>query len=79
MAARLPAAEPPPCVEAMATHILPETTSEESGYFSLHETDDGTVGVGTARCGHNAYLVEFDPRSGTQTIVLDAHRPCGLS
>ena len=37
MAARLPAAGPPRYAEAVATHILPETTSEESGYFSLHE------------------------------------------
>lgn len=41
--------------------------------------DDGTIGVGTARYGHNAYLVEFDPRSGTRRIVLDTHRTCGLS
>ena len=79
MAPRLPAAEPPRYVEAVATHILPETTSEESGYFSLHEADDGTIGVGTAKYGHNAYLVAFDPRSGSQRIVLDTHRTCGLS
>jgi hypothetical protein len=30
--------EPPRYVPAIAHHILPETTSEESGYFSLSES-----------------------------------------
>jgi hypothetical protein len=70
---------PPPYVSATAYHILPETTSEESGYFSLCEGLDGNVYVGTAKYSHNAYLVEFDPRTAKQRIVLDTNKTCGLS
>ena len=62
-----------------AAHVLPETTSEESGYFSLCEGIDGEIYVGTAKYGDNAYLVEFDPRTGKQRIVLDNNEVCGLS
>ena len=69
----------PAYVEGKAFHILPETTSEESGYFSLSESLDGMIHVGTAKYNHNAYLVEFDPRTEKQKIVLDTHKTCGLS
>jgi len=62
-----------------ATHILPETTSEESGYFSLCEGIDGRIYVGTAKYGENCYLVEFEPRTGKQRIVLDTNAVCGLT
>jgi hypothetical protein len=62
-----------------ATHILPETTSEESGYFSLCEGIDGRIYVGTAKYGENSYLVEVEPRTGRQRIVLDTNVVCGLS
>ncbi len=73
------AAEPPRYVAATAHHILPETTSEESGYFSLSESLDGVIHVGTAKYGHNAFLVEFDPRTGRQRVVLDTQKVCGLT
>ena len=57
-----------------AHHILPETTSEESGYFSLCEGLNGRIYVGTARYGSNAYLVEFDPKTEKQRIVVDAKK-----
>ena len=63
---------------AEAHHILPETTSEESGYFSLSEGLDGKIYVGTAKYGQNAYLVRFDPATGKQAVVLDVHAVCGL-
>ena len=66
------AAEPPPYVPATAHYILPETTSEESGYFSLSESLDGMIHVGSAKYGHNSFLVEFDPRTGKQRVVLDS-------
>jgi hypothetical protein len=72
-------AEAPPYVLAQAFHILPETTSEESGYFSLSESLDGAIHVGTAKYNHNAFLVEFDPRTGAQRIVLDTNKTCGLT
>jgi hypothetical protein len=73
------AAEPPPYVPAKAYYILPETTSEESGYFSLSESLDGRIHVGSAKYGHNSYLVEFDPVTEKQRIVLDVHKTCGLT
>jgi hypothetical protein len=72
-------ADAPPYVSATAHHILPETTSEESGYFSLSESLDGAIHVGTAKYNANAYLVEFDPRNGRQRVVLDTNKTCGLS
>ena len=79
MAATAFAAEPPTYVPATAFHILPETTSDESGYFSLSESLDGAIHVGTAKYNVNAFLVEFDPRTGKQRIVLDTNQTCGLT
>jgi hypothetical protein len=62
-----------------AHHILPETHSDESGYFSLCEGNDGRIYVGTAKYNHNAYIVEFDPVTAKQRIVVDAHSVCGLT
>ena len=72
---------PPPFryVQAQAFHILQETHSEQSGYFSLSESLDGTIHVGTAKYNENAFLVEFDPRTGKQRIVLDTNQVCGLT
>jgi hypothetical protein len=65
-------------VPAKAFHILPETTTEESGYFSLCEGKNGKIYVGTAAYGRNSYLVEFDPKTEKQRIVLDTHKLVGL-
>ena len=73
------ATAPFPYVQARAWHVLTGTHSEQSGYFSLSEAHDGRVHIGTAKYGHNAYLVEFDPRTERQRIVIDAHRDLGLS
>jgi len=62
-----------------AYHILPETHNQESGYFSLCEGLNGRVYVGTAKYGVNSFLVEFDPRTERQRIVIDTHRLCGVS
>ncbi|HLF92184.1 MAG TPA: hypothetical protein VJB14_01885 [Planctomycetota bacterium] len=72
--------KPPfPIVWATAHHVLPETTSEESGYFSLSEGLDGKIYVGSAKYGENSFLVEFDPKTGKQRVVLDTNQVCGLS
>ena len=63
---------------ATAYHVLPETHNNESGYFSLVEGIDGRIYIGTAKYGVNAYLVEFDPKSELQRIVIDTHKLCGL-
>src|SRR5207253_9387548 len=73
--------QPPPGLKylwATAYHIPPETTTEESGYFSLCEGKDGKVYVGTAAYGRNSYLVEFDPKTEKMRVVLDSHRLVGL-
>ncbi len=75
-----PKPEKPPFryVWGTAYHILPQTHTEESGYFSLCEGHNGKIYVGTAAYGFNAYLVEFDPASGRQRIAVDVNRTCGL-
>lgn len=72
------AAAPFAYVWAKAFHIPPETTTEESGYFSLCEGKNGKVYVGTAAYGRNSYLVEFDPATEKMRIVLDTHKLVGL-
>ena len=66
-------------VYGTAYHVLPETHTDESGYFSLCEGHNGKVYVGTAAYGRNAYLVEFDPKTGKQRVVLDVNKTCGLN
>ena len=65
-------------VRAQAYHILPETTTEESGYFSLCEGRNGKIYIGTAAYGRDAYLVEFDPKTEQMRVVLDVHKLVGL-
>src|SRR5438552_12243269 len=63
---------------AKAFHIPPETTTEESGYFSLCEGRNGKIYIGTAAYGRNSYLVEFDPKTEKMRVVLDTHKLVGL-
>ena len=74
-----PLKAPFPYVQGTAYHILPETTSEESGYFSIVEGHNGRVYVGTSKYNHNGYLVEFDPKTQVQKIVIDVHKVNGLT
>ncbi|MCI0685211.1 MAG: hypothetical protein L0Y71_24190 [Gemmataceae bacterium] len=77
-AAQQPAAKAPfTYVRCKAFHIPPETTTEESGYFSLCEGRNGKIYVGTAAYGRNSYLVEFDPATERMRIVLDTHKLVG--
>jgi hypothetical protein len=69
---------PFPYVRARAFHVPPETTTEESGYFSLCEGLDGKIYIGTAAYGRNSYLVEFDPATERMRVVLDTHKLVGL-
>lgn len=60
-------------------HALPaETTSEQSGYFSIVEGLNGRIYIGTAKYGDNAFLVELDPRTEAMRIVLDAEKEIGV-
>ena len=82
VAAGLNAAEKPQppfrYVPGKAYHIMPGTHNQESGYFSLCEGLDGKVYVGAAKYGENSYLIEFDPQTEEQRIVIDVHKLCGL-
>ncbi|MEN8228858.1 MAG: hypothetical protein ABFS38_11950 [Bacteroidota bacterium] len=71
------AAEKPKVLPAKAYHIIPETHSDESGYFSLCEGKNGKIYIGTAKYDHNAFLVEFDPKTEKQRIVMDVNEVCG--
>jgi len=63
---------------AKAYHVPPETTTEESSYFSLCEGKNGKIYIGTAAYGRNSYLVEFDPATEKMRVVLDTHKLVGL-
>jgi hypothetical protein len=63
---------------AKAYHVPPETTTEESGYFSLCEGKNGRIYIGTAAYGRDSYLVEFDPATEKMRVVLDTHKLVGL-
>ncbi len=76
-AAQQGAKTPFPYVQAKAFHIPPETTTEESGYFSLCEGRNAKIYIGTAAYGRNSYLVEFDPATEKMRIVLDTHKLVG--
>ena len=65
-------------VQAKAFHIPPETTTEESGYFSLCEGRNHKIYIGTAAYGRDSYLVEFDPATEQMRVVLDTHKLVGL-
>jgi len=65
-------------LRAKAYHIPPETTTEESGYFSLCEGKNGRIYVGSAAYGRDSYLVEFDPATEKMKVVLDTHKVVGL-
>lgn len=66
-------------LRARAYHILPETHNNESGYSSLCIGKNGKVYVGTAKYGVNAYLVEFDPATEKQRIVVEANKVTGAT
>lgn len=73
-----PLAAPFRYVQAKAFHVPPETTTEESGYFSLCEGNNGKIYLGAAAYGRDAYLVEFDPATEQMRVVLDVHKLVGL-
>jgi hypothetical protein len=61
-------------------HAVPaETTSEQSGYFSIVEGSNRRLYIGTARYRSNAYLVEFDPATKRMKVVVDAQKEIGTT
>jgi hypothetical protein len=67
----------PKWLPATAHAVPKETASEGEGYFSIIEGHNGRLYVGTHCNGANAYLVEFDPKSGKMTTVVDAMKEIG--
>jgi len=61
-----------------AYHVLPEAHNRESGYFSLCEGLNRKLYIGATKYGVNSYVVEFDPITAKQRIVIDTHSLCGL-
>jgi hypothetical protein len=59
--------------------IPAETTSEQSGYFSIVEGKDKHVYIGTAKYGANSYLVDFDPATKKMKVVVDAQKEIGTT
>ncbi len=73
-----PAAPPFAYLPCTAVHVLPGTHTDESGYFSLCEGSNGMIYIGTAAYGLNAYLIEYDPRTNRQRVVLDVNNTIGV-
>ena len=75
---RDPPAAPFAYVWGQAHHVLAEMHNQGSGYLSLCEGRNGRIYIGTAKYGESAYLVEFDPKTGQQRIVIDTNEVCRL-
>lgn len=69
----------PPWLLGHATKLPSEYTNQESGYFSLVAGHDGRLYVGSAKYGVNAYLLEFDPKTGKVRMVMDVHATIKLA
>jgi hypothetical protein len=56
-----------------------EATSEQSGYFSIVEGKGKHIYIGTAKCGPNAYPVDYDPATEKMKVVVDARKVSGTT
>jgi len=66
-----------PWLLGTAYKLPSELTNQESGYFSIIEGLNGKLYIGAAKYGVNAYLIEFDPKTGTSKAVMDVHQIVG--
>lgn len=71
------ATQQPRWVWTKAYAVPAETTSEQSGYFSICEGRNGRIYIGTAKYGQNAFLVEFEAKTEQMRVVVDAHKEIG--
>src|SRR5260370_3383745 len=60
-----------------ATKLPSEYTNQESGYFSIVEGLNGRLYIGAAKYGMNAYLLEYDPKTDSTAMVIDAMKLIG--
>lgn len=71
-------AQPVDYAYAHAVAVLEETNNQGTAYFSLAAGHNNLVYTGPAKYGVNAYLVEVDPNTDKQRIVIDTHALCGI-
>jgi sugar lactone lactonase YvrE len=76
-AAAAGADEKPHWLLGRATKLPSEYTNQESGYFSIVEGLNGRLYIGAAKYGVNAYLLEYDPKTDTTKMVIDAQKLIG--
>lgn len=73
------AAPAPHWLLGRAYKVPAQYTNQESGYFSIVEGKNGRLYIGCAKYGVNAYLVEFDPKTGAMKQAVDVHQVIGSS
>lgn len=68
----------PPNWLPSTAHVIPkETATEGEGYFSIIESHNRRLYIGTHANGVNSWLVEFDPAAERMAVVVDAHKAIG--
>jgi hypothetical protein len=77
LVAPITAEEKPRWLLGRATKLPSEYTNQESGYFSIVEGLNGRVYIGAAKYGVNAYLLEYDPKTDSTKMVVDAQKVIG--
>jgi hypothetical protein len=71
------APQPKRWLPATAYAVPKETAPEGEGYFSIIEGHNGRLYIGTHFNATNAWLVEFDPKSGRMVPVVDTMKAIG--
>ncbi len=71
--------EKPHWLMGRATKLPSQYTNQESGYFSIVEGLNGRVYIGAAKYGVDAYLLEYDPKTDTTKMVVDAQKVIGTN
>ena len=70
---------PASTLPATAFRIMEGTHNRESAYASLSVAHNNKVYLGPAAYGTNAYLVELDPATSKQRVVVDTRKLCRLN
>jgi sugar lactone lactonase YvrE len=66
-----------PWLLGQALKLPSELTNQESGYFSIVAGLNDRLYIGAAKYGVNAYLIEYDPKSGGLKPVVDVMKTIG--
>jgi len=77
MAGAASAADKPHWLLGRATKLPSQYANQESGYFSIVEGLNGRLYIGAAKYGENAYLLEYDPKTDSTVMVVDAMKLIG--